>query len=75
MKVIELNQKPYKCPMCKVRFTDRRNIPRHIENTHTKKKTQKFECVLCKKLYQSKGNHDQHFEKTHMAGKLLYTSP
>lgn len=74
MKLIEINQKPFKCPKCKVRFTDRRNIPRHIENKHTKS-TQKLQCILCKKLYQTKGNHDQHFERVHMVEYLLYTGP
>lgn len=74
MKVIEINQKPHKCPMCDVRFTNRRNIPCHIENYHPKS-TLKHQCILCKKLYQTKGNYDQHFDKTHLFGYLLYTSP
>lgn len=74
MKLIVIVQKPFKCPQCKIRFTDRRNIPRHIENKHPKS-TQKLQCILCKKLYQSKGNHDQHFERVHMAEYLLYTDP
>lgn len=74
MKVVEINEKPHKCPMCEVRFTDRRNIPRHIKNNHPKV-PHKLRCILCKKLYQTKGNHDQHFAKAHMDGYLLYTDP
>lgn len=74
MKVIEIDEKPYKCPKCNVRFTLKRNIRRHIKNNHPES-TQKYMCILCEKLYQTKGNYDQHFEKTHVFEHLLYTSP
>lgn len=76
LKVIEIDQKPHKCPKCKVRFTDRKNIPRHIKNVHEKSAlNQMFQCIHCEKLYASKGNHDSHFEKTHMFEYLLYMEP
>lgn len=76
LKVIEVEQKPHKCPKCKVRFTDRRNIDRHIKKVHENSgQKQKFQCILCKKLYSTKGNHDQHFEKAHMFEHLLFTEP
>lgn len=74
MKVVEIQEKPHKCPQCNIRFTSRRNIRRHIENQHPAN-TKKWQCVLCKKLYKTIGNHDQHFERAHMAEYLLYTDP
>lgn len=74
LKVIEIDQKPHKCPKCKVRFTNRKNILRHLKKVH-EKNGPNFQCIICKKLYTTKGNHDQHFNKTHMIENLLYTEP
>lgn len=74
MKVVEIAQKPHKCPECDVRFKDTRNISRHIQNVH-KAENKKLQCILCKKLYSTKGNYDFHFEKTHVFEYVLYTSP
>lgn len=75
MKVIEINQKPFKCSQCDVRFTSARNIPRHMHRVHSQKELMHLQCYHCKKVFATKGNHDAHFEKKHLEVHLLYVPP
>lgn len=72
MKVVE--EKPHKCPLCNVRFSTVKNIPRHVERIHFKT-DEKLRCCICKKLYDTKGNHDAHYRKKHLVEHLLYMKP
>lgn len=77
MKVVQITQKPHKCPKCDERFKTTKNIPRHIELKHSgaERDMKRLQCCHCKKMYQTKGNHDVHFEKVHMAEYLQYVEP
>lgn len=74
MEVIEVPWKPFKCGLCDVRFTDAKNIPRHMLLKHSQV-VQKLKCFYCHKTYQNKANHDAHYEKTHSKEFLMYVEP
>lgn len=73
--VVEVTQKPVKCPFCSVRFKTDKNVPRHVKSMHSEEKSKRLQCYLCKKLYRTKGNYDDHYRKTHAAEHLLYVTP
>lgn len=75
MKVIQRDQKRFKCELCDVRFTSKRNIPRHMKLKHFDENSTHFQCYHCTKVYQTKGNHDTHFDNTHLVEQLLYMQP
>lgn len=75
VKVVQVDQKPFKCTRCSVRFKSKKNIPRHMETQHPEQKLTHLECIVCKKIYQSKGNYDAHYKKKHISEHLLYVKP
>lgn len=75
IKIVQIDQKPFKCTNCRQRFRTTKNIRRHMQLKHSQEKPKGFQCVCCKKLYQNKGNHDAHYKKVHIAEHLMYMEP
>lgn len=75
IKLVEIEQKPFKCPQCRQRFKTKKNIPRHMKLKHSKGKPIHCQCILCKTVYQNKGNHDAHYRKSHLSEYLMYQQP
>lgn len=59
MKVVEVLWKSLKCEQCDFRFTDAKNIPRHMLLKHSKL-IRKLQCIHW--IYQNKANYDDHYK-------------
>ncbi len=58
----ELKYEPYYCKRCKMTFSTRGNLVRHLRN-HSKIK--RFSCDLCDKHFTTKSSSDLHVRAVH----------
>ena len=54
---------PFRCDLCDAQFAQTRNLVRHFQTFHEKKKS--FKCSICRKKFGAKQTLERHFVNVH----------
>jgi len=54
---------PFSCDLCDAQFAQTRNLSRHFQTFHEKKKS--FKCSICRKKFGAKQTLERHFVNVH----------
>ena len=53
-------EKPFKCPLCDMRYRQSREVTRHIKTFHEKRRD--FQCPICDKKFSRKHHLNRHMD-------------
>ena len=65
--VVHTGAKPFSCPICKMGFSTRHGVPRHIKRRHSgvkkKKQKEKILCEICAQEFKHKFQLTKHMRQ------------